>query len=184
MIGKNTETFFTALQKVLPDDILLVGMGNSLKADDGIGPAICSLLKETISGNIIDAGTVPENYIQVIIKKNPKIILFIDAIDFGAHPGTIRIFDSCQLFTGGISTHTLSPRLLSDMISQSIPAKIYFIGIQPKSMTIGYPMSQEVELAKEELLKLFKVFFLRTITDVNSENNPYNQSTTERSNSS
>lgn len=159
MIDKNTESVFASLRNILPDDILLVGMGNFLKADDGIGPAICSLLKKTISDNIIDAGIVPENHIQVIIKKAPKVILFIDAIDFGAPAGTIRMFESCQLSSGGITTHTLSPRLLSDMIAQSIPAKIFFIGIQPKSMMIGDPMSQEVESAKKELLKIFKHLF-------------------------
>ncbi len=159
MIDEKTESFFAALREVLPRNILLVGMGNSLKADDGVGPAICSLLKNTVPDNIIDAGTVPENYIQVIIKKAPEVILFIDAIDFGASPGTIRIFDSCQLSTFGISTHALSPRLLSDMIAQSIPAKIYLIGIQPKSTIIGHPMSQEVDSAKKELVELFKQLF-------------------------
>ncbi len=159
MIDNNVESVLASLRNMLRDDILLIGMGNSLKADDGIGPEICSLLKETMPDNVIDTGTVPENYIQVIINKAPKLILFIDAIDFGAPPGAIKIFDPCQLSTGGISTHTLSPRLLSDMIAQRIPAKIYFIGIQPKSMMIGYPMSQEVELAKKELLEIFKNVF-------------------------
>ena len=159
MIDKNTELVLASLRNILPDDILLVGMGNSLKADDGIGPEICSLLKETIPDNVIDTGTVPENYIQVIIKKGPEVILFIDAIDFGASPGMIRGFHPCQLSSGVITTHTLSPRLLSDMVAQSIPAKIYFIGIQPKSMMIGHPMSEEVESAKKELLKIFKDLF-------------------------
>ncbi|MBC8393755.1 MAG: hydrogenase 3 maturation endopeptidase HyCI [Deltaproteobacteria bacterium] len=159
MIDNNIESILASLRNMLPADILLVGMGNSLKADDGIGPEICSQLKETIPDNVIDTGTVPENYIQVIIKKAPKAILFIDAIDFGAPPGTINIFDSCQLSAVGITTHTLSPRLLSNMITQSIPAKIYFIGIQPKSMTIGHPMSQEVKSAKKELVVLFKHMF-------------------------
>ena len=161
MIGESIETVLASLRKVLSENILLVGMGNSLKADDGIGPEICSLLKETIPDNVIDTGTVPENYIQVIIKKAPEVILFIDAIVFGAPPGTIRIFDSCQLSTAGITTHTLSPRFLSDMITQSIPTKIYFVGIQPKMTTIGYPMSQEVESAKKEILKRLKHLFLR-----------------------
>jgi hydrogenase 3 maturation protease len=159
MIDESVETVFTSLRNESFEVILIVGIGNTLKADDGIGPQICLQLKENIPDNVIDTGTVPENYIQVIINKAPKVILFIDAIDFNAPPGTIKIFDPSQLSSGGISTHRLSPRLLIDMISQSIPAKIYFIGIQPKVMTIGYPMSQEVELAKEELLKLFKGFF-------------------------
>jgi len=159
MIGQSAEIFFSTLRKVSPNNILLVGMGNSLKADDGIGPEICSLLKKTIPDNVIDTGTVPENYIQVIIKKVPEVILFIDAIDFGAPAGTIRIFDPCQLSAGGITTHTLSPRVLSDMIAQNIPTKIYFIGIQPKSIAIGCPMSQEVDSAKKELLKKIKQLF-------------------------
>lgn len=159
MIDENIETFFSTLRKVSPNNILLVGMGNSLKADDGIGPAICSLLKKTIPNNVIDAGAVPENYIQVIIKKAPKVILFIDAIDFAELPGTVKIFEASDLSTGGISTHTLSPRVLSDMIAQSISAKIYFVGIQPKSMMIGGPMNQEVESAKKELVQQFKNLF-------------------------
>jgi len=159
MIGESVETVLASLRKIPSEDILLVGMGNSLKADDGIGSEICSLLKETIPDNAIDAGTVPENYIQVIIKKGPEVILFIDAIDFGASPGMIRGFHPCQLSSGGITTHTLSPRLLSDMVAQSIPTKIYFIGIQPKLTMIGCPMSLEVESAKKELLKRFKNLF-------------------------
>lgn len=159
MIDNNTESVLASLRNILPDDILLVGMGNSLKADDGIGTEICSLLKKTIPDNVIDTGMVPENYIQVIIKKAPKVILFIDAIDFDAPAGTIKIFDSGQLSSGGITTHTLSPRLLADMIAKSIAATIYFIGVQPKSMAIGCPMSQEVESAKKELLKILNRFF-------------------------
>ena len=159
MIDEKTDAFFAALQKLSSKDVLFVGIGNTLKTDDGVGPATCSLLKEVFPNNVIDTGMVPENYIQVIIKKAPKVILIIDAIDFDAPPGTIKVFETAELSTGGITTHTLSPRLLSDMIAQSIPAKIYFIGIQPKSMMIGHPMSQEVESAKKELLKIFKHLF-------------------------
>lgn len=166
MIGQNLETFFLTLRKVSPNKILLVGMGNSLKADDGVGPAICSMFKKTIPNNVIDAGTVPENYIQVIIKKEPKVILFIDAIVFDAHPGTIKVFETEELSTGGITTHTLSPRLLSDMIVQSISAKIYFVGIRPKLTAIGCPMSQEVGLAKKELVQQFKNLFSLNNTEI------------------
>jgi hydrogenase 3 maturation protease len=159
MIDKSTEALFTTLQKVSSDDILLVGIGNTLKADDGIGPAICSRLKKVIPNNVIDAGTVPENYIQVIIKKAPKVILFIDATDFGLPPGTIKVFKADELSTVGITTHTLSPRLLTDVISQSISAKIIYVGIQPKSTQIGKPLSQEIQLTKEKLLKMFMQIF-------------------------
>jgi len=163
MMDKNLETIFAAHQKESPENILLVGLGNVLKADDGIGSEICSQFKRIVPDNVIDVGTVPENYLQVMIKKTPKMILFIDAIDFGAPAGTIKVFDSRDLSTGGISTHTLSLRTLTDMITQSINAEIYFIGIQPKSTRIGDPMSREVESAKNELLKQLNRLFFNTL---------------------
>lgn len=161
-MDKNTEMFFSALQNESPEGPLLVGIGNTLKADDGIGSEICSQLKQLIPDNVIDTGTVPENYIQVILKKLPKTILFIDAIDFGASAGTIRIFDSYDVCTGGVSTHTFSLRVLSEMLAQKTNAKIYFIGIQPKSTQIGDPMSGEVESAKKEVLEQLKHLFFYT----------------------
>lgn len=159
MMDESTESVFAALQQESSEDILVVGIGNSLKADDGIGSEVCSVLKEWFPDHVIDAGTVPENYIQVIKNKTPKTILFIDAIDFKASAGTIKIFDACELSLGGISTHTFSLRLLSDMIAHNTDAKIYFIGIQPKLTKIGHPMSREVELTKEELLEQFTNMF-------------------------
>lgn len=156
MIDESTEAVITTLRGLSHKDLLLVGMGNSLKADDGIGPEICSILKSDFPDNIIDTGTVPENYIQVIIRKSPKVIVFVDAIDFGGTAGEVRVFNSSQLSSFGISTHALSPRLLCDMIMQSIKAKIYFIGIQPKSTVIGEAMSREVESARDELVELLK----------------------------
>jgi hydrogenase maturation protease HycI len=156
MMDRQTAAFFSALRDLPPGDILLVGMGNTLKADDGIGSAIGSQLKKIAPQNVIDAGTVPENYIQVIIKKAPGVILFIDAIDFAAPAGTVKIFDPGELSAGGLSTHTLSPRLLIDIIKQDVSATIYFIGIQPKSTRLTEPMSPEVALAKKELITLFE----------------------------
>lgn len=159
MIDENTAAVLNTFRQLLPDNLLLVGIGNSLKTDDGIGPEICTQLKEFIPDNVIDAGSVPENYIQVIIKKAPKVLLFIDAIDFGASPGTIQLFEPTELSTGGVTTHTVSLRMLSEMILKCIPAKIYIIGIQPKSVTIGDTMSREVQSAKEKLLELFQHIF-------------------------
>lgn len=156
MMDRQTAAFFSALRDLSPNDILLVGMGNALKADDGIGSAIGSQLKKIAPQNVIDAGTVPENYIQVIIKKAPGVILFIDAIDFAAPAGTVKIFNPDELSAGGLSTHTLSPRFLIDIIKQDVSATIYFIGIQPKSTRLAEPMSPEVALAQKELITLFE----------------------------
>jgi hydrogenase maturation protease HycI len=142
---------------------VIVGIGNIIKGDDGAGPLVCEQLKhENICAELIDAGTVPENYIQTIIKKAPQNLVVIDAIDFGAAPGTIRIFEPDQLSSHVISTHSLSPRLFVDMVCQEINIDVYFIGIQPAQIKLGQSISQQVSLAIEQLSQtLAEIFPLR-----------------------
>ncbi|MHC4631705.1 MAG: hydrogenase 3 maturation endopeptidase HyCI [Planctomycetota bacterium] len=130
---------------------LIVGIGNVLKGDDGVGPLVCEQLTGKIRAELIDAGTVPENYIQPIIKKAPRNLLVIDAIDFGAPAGTIRIFEPEQLNSHAFSTHALSPRLFVDMVYQSIKVDIYFIGIQPAQTQLGESVSPQASQAVQQL---------------------------------
>jgi hydrogenase 3 maturation protease len=146
------QSIFEQLNKLRDSSTVIVGMGNILKGDDGAGPLICEQLKAAkISAGLIDAGTVPENYIQRIIKKSPRTLLIIDAIDFGAEAGTIKIFEPDRLNSHVISTHTLSPRLFVDIIRRSIQVDVYFIGIQPVHTQLGQSTSAPVNRAIEKL---------------------------------
>ena len=139
---------------------VILGIGNTLKGDDGAGPLVCQKLKEVeICADVIDAGTVPENYIQRIIGKTPQNLLVIDAIDYGDTPGTIRLFKPDQLSSHAISTHSLSPRLFVDMICQNINVDVYFVGIQPARVQFGQPVSPQVERAIEEVSHLIAETF-------------------------
>ncbi|MHC4725697.1 MAG: hydrogenase maturation protease [Planctomycetota bacterium] len=139
---------------------LIVGIGNIIKGDDGAGPLVCQQVKlVNISADLIDAGTVPENYIQSIIKKAPQNLLIIDAIDFEAAPGTIRIFEPEQLSSHVISTHSLSPRLFVDMVCQNLSINVYFIGIQPAQLMLGQSVSRQVNLAIQQLSEVLTQIF-------------------------
>jgi len=141
---------------------VIVGIGNTLKSDDGAGPLVCEGLSGKICAEVIDAGTVPENYIQPIIKKAPKNLLIIDAIDFGASPGTIDIFRPEQISSFVFSTHTLSPRLFIDMITRQIEADVYLLGIQPAQTQLGQSISNQVSEAIQQLSQaLAEVFKLK-----------------------
>jgi hydrogenase 3 maturation protease len=154
------KSLFEQINKLCSSTTLIIGIGNILKGDDGVGPLVCQRLKEAnISAELIDAGTVPENYIQRIIKKAPRTLIVIDAIDFGAETGTIRIFEPEQLNSLVISTHTLSPRLFVDMVRQSIQLDVYFIGIQPAQTQLGQPVSAAVNKAIEKLLAVLTEIF-------------------------
>ena len=151
---------FEQLRKFRGSRTLIVGIGNILKADDGTGPLVCEQLgRAKVCADLIDAGTVPENYIQPIIKKAPQNLLVIDAIDFGASPGTIKIFEPEQLNSHTISTHTLSPRLFVDMVCQNIKLDVYFVGIQPAQIQLGQSVSKQVSQAIQKLCRALTDIF-------------------------
>src|SRR4030042_5678927 len=151
---------FEQLNKLRSSKTVIVGIGNILKGDDGVGPLVCQQLQQAKScAELIDAGTVPENYIQQIIKKTPQNLLIIDAVDFQAAPGTIEIFKPEQLSSFVFSTHTLSPRLFVEMVAQSIEVGVYFIGIQPAQIQLGDSTSPQVCQAAQQLTQtLIDVF--------------------------
>ena len=93
MSDKRSSNLREQLGDLKPAETVIVGIGNTLKGDDGAGPQVCSILKGNISAEIIDAETAPENFVAKIIQMSPKKLLIIDAIDFGKPPGTIKIFD-------------------------------------------------------------------------------------------
>lgn len=150
------------LNKLRNSSTVIVGIGNTLKGDDGAGPLVCEQLRGKVCAEVIDAGTVPENYIQKIIKKAPQNLLIIDAIDFGASAGTINIFKPEQLDSFVLSTHTLSPRLFVDMVCGNIQVDVYFVGIQPAQMQLGQPQSEQVNESIQRLTgTLAEIFPLR-----------------------
>jgi len=180
---------FEKLRKFRGPKTLIVGIGNTLKGDDGVGPFVCQQLQHyKISAEIIDAGTVPENYIQVIVKKAPAVLLVIDAINFGAEAGAIEVFKPEQLSSYAISTHALSPRLFVDMLSQQIKAcpersrgvdsldyardKVYFIGIQPAQTHLGQLMSGQVKEAAQQLLRILTDLFPPKDRQINRQRKP------------
>ena len=158
-MGTNRQ-IFEQLNKLRGSKTLVIGIGNTLKGDDGAGPLICEALHSAgISAEVIDTGTVPENYIRPIVRKAPENLLVIDAIDFGASPGTINIFKPEQLSSLVISTHALSPRHFVDMVRQEVDVDVYFVGIQPGQTKLGESVSAEVNDAVRCLVDMLGTIF-------------------------
>lgn len=156
------EELLEQLTKLHGSRTVIVGIGNVLKGDDAAGPLLCQELRRIgIDAELIDAGTAPENYIQPVIKKTPQSLLVIDAMDFGAPPGAVRLFRPEQLSTSIWSTHRLSPRIFADMVCRSVKADVYFIGIQPGQVQLGGPVSAPVTQAIERLSRLLAEVFPR-----------------------
>ena len=126
-------------------------VGNEMRADDGVGPLIARLIKETPNLKVVDCGETPENYLGVIIREKPDKVVVIDAVFLGGEVGEVRVIRKEELAEGGYSTHMPTLSLFTDFVESQTDARTYFIGIQPETTVFGGKMSPEVEKAGRAL---------------------------------
>ena len=137
--------------------IAILGIGNELKGDDGLGSFITKKLSKSFQNNenifVFDGGTVPENYTGSIRKINPTHIILIDAVEMGKEPGYIRLIEKNEIANYNISTHAMPISFLIRYMEATIGSKIILIGIQPKSMQLTEEISKEVKKSIEKIIK-------------------------------
>jgi hydrogenase 3 maturation protease len=140
----DTDKLRGALEKLRGSRTVILGIGNTLKGDDAAGPAVCEgLSRESVAADVIDAGTVPENYIGRVIKLAPEYLVIVDAVDLGADPGSIEILDISRIAGISVSTHAPSAGLFLDMIRAETGCEVLFIAIQPAGLGTGEGLSEE-----------------------------------------
>jgi hydrogenase 3 maturation protease len=141
--------------------VLIIGVGNRDRGDDGIGSIIAeSLIKEGFD-NVLDCERIPENYLSKIIEQKPKKIVFIDAGDFGGKIGEIRVFkkeewQNFKKFT--FSTHTLPLNMLCSLIEKLINCEIHILGIQVKAIAFYQGLSEELKENLPKIIEQIKEF--------------------------
>ena len=110
---------------------VIVGMGNRQKGDDGLAPAVIESLEGKIPVPLIDTGTSPENFTQVIAAYKPDSVLFVDAAEIGRNPGEMALYSADEIMSVGISTHTGNVSLLEQYIHSVTGARSVFLLVQP-----------------------------------------------------
>ena len=133
-------------------DYLIMCIGNRYGGDDAIGPYVTDRLKEKTNDFVVlDCGTVPENYTSVVKIHKPINLIIIDAVEMGENPGEVRIVPKEKIGTMHISTHGIPISILMTYLEEYVE-KIYFIGIQPKTMSGS--LTDFVKTSGEKLVKL------------------------------
>ena len=138
--------------------IAVLGLGNLMRTDDGVGVHAIQRLaesKELPPGiEVIEGGTMGLDLLPRL--EGLTHLLAIDAVDFGAPPGTLSRFADEDLATLPVakSVHLLG---FSDLISalrllERAPRVIVLLGMQPKSTGWGITLSPAVATALDRLL--------------------------------
>ena len=141
-------------QAIFKGKVVIVGIGNPLRGDDGLGVELIRSLKEKLKAICIEAGISLERYAGKIIKEKPEAILLIDAVHLSCVPGKYEILKKEGILNSGFSTHDLSPKMFIEYLEKNTSADIYLLGVQPKSVSFGEGLSPQVEVTLKELERL------------------------------
>nr|WP_292780717.1 hydrogenase maturation peptidase HycI [Methanobrevibacter sp.] len=146
------------------EKLIVLGVGNELKCDDGVGPYIIRKLKDKNIENdkllFIDAQTVPENFTGKIRKENPSHLIIVDACLMDSEPGDMKIVNKYDFANIGISTHSMSLSFFVRFLEQDNDMRIIFVGIEPESMDYADAPTEKVELAANDFVNILEGIIL------------------------
>jgi len=145
------------LKNRLQGKVLIVGIGNPLRGDDGVGPEIINRLNNPLPRLLLfDVGETPENYLGKIVKQKPDTMVLIDAVDFGSSPGTIKIIEKDDIKDESLSTHNASLNLVAKYLQKETSADVFLLGIQPKTTEFGREISRPVREGLEKIVRMLE----------------------------
>ena len=154
--------FESQLSNFLEDceKLIVLGVGNELKSDDGVGPYIIKKLKEENIENknllFIDAETVPENFTGKIRKEKPTHLIIVDACLMDSQPGDMQIVNKYEFANIGISTHSMSLSFFVRYLEKDNDIRIIFVGIEPETMDWGVTPTPDVQASADEFINILK----------------------------
>lgn len=136
---------------------LVITLGSTLRADDGVGPYVCSRVKFSRPElRLLDAGTTPENIAQTAIDWKPDKIILVDAAHFQGEAGEVRVIPLEAINQSTImSTHSFPLSVTFSIVKQDTGAELAVIGVQAKSLDYREGLSPEVEAAATKLVDYF-----------------------------
>jgi hydrogenase maturation protease len=151
-------------------DILVLGLGNLLLSDDGLGLRLVeTLAAEGSAADFLDGGT--QGLALLAYLANRCALIILDAVALGAPPGTVHVLQGDTLSAHhAVTAHgsnalelLAAARLIGDL-----PPSVTIIGIEPECITTGIGLSPAVEAAIPEALSRARTALESAIREVAS----------------
>lgn len=140
--------------------VLVVGVGNLIQRDDGVGVHVVRALQFCdlpVYVDLFDGGTLGPEMLPWL--EGREKVIFIDAVDAGMAPGTLFRFQPHQIdyeLQEKTSIHQIG---LIDTLSMAelmgtSPHEVTIIGVQPKVIDWGEELSSELKDAIPQIIRL------------------------------
>lgn len=133
-----------------PGGTVVIGLGNPLMGDDGLGLAALDRLRAdgaTADVELVDGGTWGLTLLPII--ESARRVLFLDAIERGGPAGALHILERDEIpryLATKISPHQVA---LQDVLALAelrgtLPAETVAIGLEPARLAMGCGLSEPV----------------------------------------
>jgi len=140
--------------------IALIGLGNILMRDEGVGVHAIKAVQEHYQVppelDVVDGGTAGLDLLPFLEGRDR--VLFVDAVDFGEAPGFIGVLKNeaiPQAFGKSKSSlhHVgLAEVLAAARLLDALPPEVCLIGIQPQSLEVGLELTEVLQEKLETLV--------------------------------
>lgn len=140
--------------------IVVLGLGNILMADDGVGLAALAQLQDEWfippDVTLVDGGTWGMNLLPII--ESADQVLLLDAIDAGKSPGTLtelRDNEVPRFLSTKLSPHQIDLRevLALAQLRGTLPRELVALGLQPERIEMSTDLSPVVEVGLGALVE-------------------------------
>jgi hydrogenase maturation protease len=134
--------------------VLVIGIGNPYRSDDGVGPLIADQVMATLPEQVDVRSGIKDGFSLIHLWQEYDHVYLIDAVSSGQIPGKFYRFNAStgplpRNFFTSYSTHAID---IPDTIAlagklQMLPKKLIIYGVEGKDFTIGQGLSEEVRKA-------------------------------------
>jgi hydrogenase maturation protease len=145
--------------------ILIAGIGDLLRKDDGFGPRVIKKLEELKLPDNVTVRDYGTSCLDLIFDlKDFDKVIFVDAVDFDGKAGEIRIVEPKArkmseeevIKSINMSLHEIELQKIIDLAYSLnvLPEKVLVIGCKPKDLNFGLDLSKEVAKAVKKAVKI------------------------------
>ncbi len=139
--------------------IRILGVGNVLTSDDGLGPTVIKHLEAKFTFpdavEIIEVGTPGLDFTPYLA--DATMVIVLDAVRAKSEPGSVRVWRDEELLSAPPVARTsphepgLREALMATELTDSSPGNIVLIGVVPETLEAGTGLSDTVQAAVSEV---------------------------------